>query len=151
MAWQKVERLSDEFDGTALDHGRWQDEPEGNGWKWDGRPSGLFKRSNVTVEDGKRRVTVGKLDESVTTNGKTFTHQGAIVRSLSAGHAGWYFECKMKANSTVMSSTFWLMTKGNTRKKLECDIDVAIPVGRLARGVGPLGKRLVGQPEPGPV
>jgi hypothetical protein len=126
MVWQKVEQLSDEFEGTALDHGKWQDEPVGNGWKWDGRPPGLFKPSNVTVKDGKMRVTVSKLDEPVTRDGDTFTHQGAIVRSRYPGRMGWYFECKMRANATVMSSTFWLMTKGNTRKKLECDIQECV-------------------------
>jgi len=126
MVWQKVEQLSDEFEGIALDHSKWQDEPVGNGWKWEGRPPGLFKRNNVTVKDGKMRVTVSKLDEPVTRNDKIFTHQGAIVRSRYAGHVGWYFECKMKANATVMSSTFWLMTKNDTRKKLECDIQECV-------------------------
>jgi hypothetical protein len=138
MAWQRVEQLSDEFQGTALDHSKWQDKPVGNGWIWDGRPPGLFKPSNATVEDGKMRITVSRLDEPVTKNGKIFTHQGAIVRSLSVGHVGWYFECKMKANSTAMSSTFWLMTKGNTRKKLECDIQEC--VGRTTDRTAGWGK-----------
>jgi hypothetical protein len=128
--WTKVENMSDEFDGSSLDATKWQKEPVGNGWTWDGRPPGLFKASNVTIREGKMRVTVGKLDQPVNKDGKTFTHQGAIVRSLNPGQVGWYFECKMKANTTVMSSTFWLMTKGDTRKKLELDIQEC--VGRTA-------------------
>lgn len=136
--WQSVDRLSDEFNGNGLDVVKWQSEPIGNGWVWDGRPPALFQASNVTVKDGRMRVTVGKLDEPVAKKGKTFTHQGAIVRSLFPGQVGWYFECKMKANQTVMSSTFWLMTKGNTRKKLELDIQEC--VGRTTEKTEGWGK-----------
>ena len=124
--WTKVSHISDEFDGSSLDTTRWQREPIDNGWSWDGRPPGLFRASNVTVKEGKMRVTVSKLDEPVVKDGKIFTHQGAIVRSLEPGHVGWYFECKMKANKTIMSSTFWLMTKNNSKKKLELDIQECV-------------------------
>lgn len=126
MAWTRVEELSDEFDGTMLDRNKWQDEPVGDGWTWDGRPPGLFRASNVSVDDGKMRITVSKLEEPVIRDGDTFTHQGAIVRSRHPGQVGWYFECRMKANATVMSSTFWLITKGRTRKKLELDIQECV-------------------------
>lgn len=125
-AWKKVGCMSDEFEGASLDSTKWQSEPVGNGWGWYGRPPGLFRASNVAVKDGKMGVTVSRLDEPVVRDGKTFTHQGAIVRSLKPGHVGWYFECKMKANATVMSSTFWLMTKGDSRKKLELDIQECV-------------------------
>jgi hypothetical protein len=109
--WTKVETMSAEFDAAALDSLKWQSEPIGNGWAWGGRPPTLFRASNVAVQDGTMRVTVGRLDPPVVKGDKVFTHQGAIVRSLNPGHVGWYFECRMKANKTVMSSTFWLMTK----------------------------------------
>ena len=95
---KKVDRSSDEFNGTELDASTWQAKPIGNGWMWDGRPPALFKASNVTIKHGTMRVTVGKLDSPVLKNGKTFTHQGAIVRSLQPGQVGWYFECRRKAN-----------------------------------------------------
>lgn len=59
-------------------------------------------------------MTISELEEPVVRHGKRFTDQGAIVRSFNPGHVGWYFECKMKANKTVMPSTFWLMTKNDT-------------------------------------
>ncbi len=124
--WVKVENLSDDFNGSELDSGKWQKEPVGNDWKWIGRPPGLFRAENVKVKNGKMQVTVGKLDSVVHIDGKTFTHQGGIVRSLNPGQVGWYFECKMKANATEMSSTFWLMTKYDCEKKLETDIQECV-------------------------
>lgn len=139
QAWEPIEQLSDEFEGDALDRTKWQDEPVGNGWNWVGRPPGLFKASNVTVKDGRMRVTVGKLEKPVVMKGKTFTHQGAIVRSLHPGRLGWYFECRMKANQTAMSSTFWLMTRGHSKKKLELDIQEC--VGRTTEKTESWAKR----------
>ncbi len=124
--WVKVEYLSDEFEGHELDASKWQKEPVGNDWSWIGRPPGLFKASNVKVDDGKLQVTVGKLDAVVHINDKKFTHQGGIVRALKPGHVGWYFECRMKANKTVMSSTFWLMSKYHCEKKEELDIQECV-------------------------
>ena len=136
--WKQVDDLSDDFEGASLDATKWQSEPVGSGWGWDGRPPALFKASNVTVKEGKMRVTVGKLDQPVVKDGKTFTHQGAIVRSRNPGRVGWYFECRMKANQTVMSSTFWLMTKNDTKKKLELDIQEC--VGRTTEKTEEWGK-----------
>ena len=137
-SWVPVEYLSDEFEGTSLDLNKWQTEPIGKGWNWDGRPPGLFKAENVHVGNGKLQVTVSKLEESVEKNGRTFTHQGAIVRSIHPGEVGMYFECKMKANATVMSSTFWLMTKYDCYKKQETDIQEC--VGRTTGQTAEWGK-----------
>lgn len=126
VAWEPVKEMTDEFDGRRVDEDKWQIEPKGNGWNWIGRAPGLFLADNVSVEDGKLKVTVSKLDKPETINGNEFLYQGAIVRSHHAGELGWFFECKMKANATEMSSTFWLMTKGHTIKKLEMDIQECV-------------------------
>lgn len=126
MKWERVEPLSDEFAGDSVDRSKWQIEPVASGWVWDGRPPGLFRAENVTVKDGKLRVTVGVLEKPLVIKRDTFTYQGGIVRALKPGHVGWYYECRMKANSTEMSSTFWLMTKGDTVKKLELDIQECV-------------------------
>ena len=137
--WLPVESISDEFDGPALDRSKWQDDPVGNGWKWYGRAPGLFRAENVKLQDGKMCVTVSKLDAPVVRRGKTFTHQGAIVRSLHPGQPGWYFECRMKANATVMSSTFWLVTRPGSRKRLELDIQEC--VGLVTDKTAPWAKK----------
>ncbi|MGC6455282.1 MAG: hypothetical protein ACON39_06455 [Coraliomargaritaceae bacterium] len=128
MDWELVEDLSDEFEGKRIDEDKWQIEPRGNGWSWIGRPPGLFLPENVSLEDGKLTVTVSKLPKPREVRGREYLYQGAIVRSIEAGQPGWYYECKMKANKTEMSSTFWLMTKGNTIKKLETDIQECVGV-----------------------
>jgi hypothetical protein len=136
--WIPVAFLSDEFEGTSPDLNKWQIEPIGNDWVWDGRPPALFRAENVKVNDGKLQVTVGKLNEVVKKGEKVFTHQGGIVRSLKPGQVGMYFEAKMKANATVMSSTFWLMTKYDCDKKLETDIQEC--VGRTTNRTEEWGK-----------
>ncbi|MDO6737841.1 glycosyl hydrolase [Wenyingzhuangia sp. 2_MG-2023] len=127
--WVPVENMSDNFDEKKLDEKKWQKNPIGNGWMWDGRPPGLFREENVKVKNGSLNVTVSQLKKTVVKNNKTFNYQGAIVRSIHPAKVGYYIECKMKANATVMSSTFWLMTKYDCEKKEELDIQEC--VGRL--------------------
>lgn len=124
--WHKIEKMSDEFNGNKLDSSKWQDKPRGNGWSWIGRPPALFRAENVKIKNGNMNVTVGKLPAEIVSKHTRYTHQGAIVRSHHAGQVGWYYETRMKANQTVMSSTFWLMTKGNGVKKLELDIQESV-------------------------
>lgn len=125
--WKLVDSMSDEFDQATVNTSKWQTNPVGNGWTWIGRAPGLFDASSVSIVDGKLCVTVKQLDKAQTINGNTFLYQGAIVRSISAGQHGWYYECKMKANSTTMSSTFWLMSKNSDcLKKLELDIQECV-------------------------
>ncbi|WP_017446772.1 hypothetical protein [Gayadomonas joobiniege] len=124
--WQLVENMSDEFNDTEIDLNKWQIEPEGNGWGWIGRPPGLFKAENVSEKGGAMQVEVSVLSEPLIQKGREYTYQGAIVRSINPGQPGWYFETRMKANATEMSSTFWLMTKGNSKKKLELDIQECV-------------------------
>ncbi|MEO0793985.1 MAG: hypothetical protein AAFX93_02420 [Verrucomicrobiota bacterium] len=126
VKWRIVDNMSDEFEGTELDSEKWQAEPKGNGWNWIGRPPGLFTTDTIKVDDGKMKITVRELDEPTTIRNHEFLYEGAIVRSHHAGQPGWFFECKMKANATEMSSTFWLMTKGATIKKLELDVQECV-------------------------
>ncbi|ALM91903.1 MULTISPECIES: glycosyl hydrolase [Alteromonas] len=126
MQWSRVDAMSDEFNGNAINLNKWQIEPVGNGWMWIGRPPGLFKPENVSVSNGSMNVEVSPLEKTTELKGREYKYQGAIVRSLEAGQPGWYYEARMKANATEMSSTFWLMTKSDGVKKLELDIQECV-------------------------
>ncbi|PAY17168.1 glycosyl hydrolase [Rhodopirellula sp. SM50] len=129
--WQKIDELSDEFEGSTLDTNKWSADPGAKGWGWIGRPPGLFQPENVRLQDGKMQVTVRKFDAPKVINGHEFLYGGAIVRSIHPGQVGWYYECRMKANKTEMSSTFWLMTDDTVKERQELDIQEC--VGRLSK------------------
>lgn len=122
--WQIVKELSDEFDGNSLDEVKWANaDPE----RWRGRSPGLFMAEAVTVKDGKMRITADKLKKPV---GK-FTHKGGHVYSKGKVQPGSYIECRMKANKTFMSSTFWLNnytdeTTGCQSRVTELDVQECI-------------------------
>ncbi|MFS4467907.1 HYR domain-containing protein [Maribacter sp. 2210JD10-5] len=128
--WVKVDDMSDEFNNDTFDDEKWHRNTATDGFGWIGRPPGLFESENVTVSDGNLNVTTVKFDSPKMVNGNTFTHGGAIVRSKKTGNAGMYYECRMKANKTVMSSTFWLSMKQNCTtgpiRKLELDIQECV-------------------------
>ncbi|NIJ45167.1 hypothetical protein FHR24_001606 [Wenyingzhuangia heitensis] len=125
--WVKVENMSDEFnDGTTFDTNKWHRDPKGNGWSWIGREPGLFEEESVNVSGGNLRCTVLKYATPKVVDGKTWLYRGGIVRSLNSAGSGHYFECKMKANATEMSSTFWLKPRITCGKNLELDIQECV-------------------------
>ncbi len=126
--WTPIVELSDDFDGEKLDTTKWNPDPMAEGFGWRGRPPGLFRESSISVKDGMMNVTVGVLDEPQTINQQLFKYHGAIIRSVKTCKVGYYCECRMKANHTEMSSTFWLMTKQGTPKRLETDIQECVGV-----------------------
>jgi hypothetical protein len=126
--WSPVPELSDEFRGNKVDLAKWQVEPVGNDWAWIGRPPGLFQPENIRVKGGKLCVEVGVLETPQLIENDTFLYYGGIVRSLNPGHVGLYYEARMKANHTEMSSTFWLMSKYDCEKKQELDIQECVGV-----------------------
>jgi hypothetical protein len=136
--WTAVENLSDEFDGAELDKSKWHGDPGVKGWGWLGRPPGLFKEDSIAIEDGKMSVTVGVLKEPVTIHGQEFKYHGGIIRSKNPGQVGDFFECRMKANHTEMSSTFWLITPHGVRPRLELDIQEC--VGKTTELTKPWGR-----------
>jgi len=113
--WKLVKGMSDEFDGNKVDEEKWQISGQG----WIGRAPGLFVSDNITVAAGNLQITTNKLQEPVERHGKTFTHGGGYVGSYEGMTYG-YYECRLKANKTFMSSTFWLI---NDKKDSEgCEI-----------------------------
>lgn len=128
--WVKIEELSDEFEQTTgIDTNKWYTKPriDGTGWFWKGRPPGLFIEESITVNDGKLKIEANKLPETTVVDGKNFDYTGGIVRSKTPCKVGYYYESKMKANKTFMSSTFWMMSKENAcPKRLELDIQECV-------------------------
>ncbi len=111
--WEKIEQLSDEFNGNSLNTSKWIiNDPQ-----WEGRRPARFEKSAVAVANGKLRVTASK--KSNPSNG--WTHNGGLVRSKIRNQYG-YYEARMKANKTFMSSTFWLINKRN--EFTGCDLRV---------------------------
>ncbi|MGC6455575.1 MAG: glycosyl hydrolase [Coraliomargaritaceae bacterium] len=139
MQWEKVENMSDDFSAESVDLKKWQVEPNQNSFTWIGRPPGLFLAENVSVKDGNLCVQVGVLDEPFEGEEGLYTYSGGIVRSIEPGEPGWYYECRMKANKTEMSSTFWLLTIGGPDEALETDIQEC--VGRVTRKPGRSNKK----------
>lgn len=125
--WVLNDELSDEFDGATLNTDVWQNTDT----RWIGRPPGLFMFEAVSLDDGKMRITTDKLSAPEEINGNTFTHQGGHVRSVNKVKPGSYVECKMKANKTFMSSTFWMINYSNEstgcqKRTTELDIQECI-------------------------
>jgi|GEM_PF-911455 len=125
MKWEKVENMSDEFNGS-LDFSKWHTNPKGNGWTWIGRPPGLFEADSFYTSEGTLCCEVKKYNSPKYVEGKKFNYKGGIIRSYASAGVGHYFECKMKANATEMSSTFWLKPRISCGKNLELDIQECV-------------------------
>ncbi|SFF68233.1 Glycosyl hydrolases family 16 [Salegentibacter agarivorans] len=124
--WELVKSMSDEFNGKKINEKKWQISGQG----WIGRPPGLFLPENINVQEGKLQITANMLPEEVTRNNNTFTHGGGYVGSRESMKYG-YYECRMKANKTFMSSTFWLINerkdaKGCLKRTTELDIQECV-------------------------
>lgn len=129
--WALVDELSDDFDGSELNKSKWQNTDSS---RWIGRPPGIFKRDSVSVADSELRITNYELDEPEWHNGNVFTHAGGHVISRTAGQVGYYFEARMKANKTFMSSTFWLINYRNEQtgcNQRTTELDIQECVGQV--------------------
>ncbi|MCL7762536.1 family 16 glycosylhydrolase [Polaribacter sp. Z014] len=127
--WKLVKNMSDDFNGKKVNQKKWQISGQG----WIGRAPGLFMAENVKVTDGKLQITTTKLPKSITKNGKEFTHGGGYVGSRNGMTYG-YYESRMKANKSFMSSTFWLINenKGVTGcDKRTTELDIQECVGQI--------------------
>ena len=128
LKWKLIKNMSDEFNKKKIDSKKWV-----TSGGWIGRPPGLFMQDNIHIENGSLNITAYKLDETITKNGKDFTHGGGYVASKKANKYG-YYECRMKANKTFMSSTFWLINEKNYLRgcdKRTVELDIQECVGEI--------------------
>lgn len=127
--WKLVKEMSDEFKGKKINDKKWQISGQG----WIGRAPGLFLAENVSVENGKLKVLTTKMEKTVIKHGKEFTHGGGYVGSRKGATYG-YYECRLKANKTFMSSTFWLINEGKGIEgcdKRTTELDIQECVGQI--------------------
>ncbi len=129
--WSKIENLSDEFNDGSLDENKWLNTDPN---RWIGRAPGIFKKNTVIEAENNLMLTAYQLDTPEVVNGNTFTHAGSNIYSKEAAQVGYYFECKMKANKTFMSSTFWLINNRNDGTgcdKRVTELDIQECVGQI--------------------
>ncbi len=99
--WVAIGELTDEFEGGKLDAAKWHDHNP----TWKGRQPAFFAKHNVTVSDGKLRLTMRKEDlKGLPAGYHTFT--SAAVKSKAAVRYG-YFEIKCRPMDSHGSSAFW--------------------------------------------
>lgn len=130
--WELIPEVSDEFN-AGFDESKWVI----NSPQWAGRKPGLFKASQVSVQNGNLRITADILPPNERVNG--WTHAGGLVRSAQSigPDASGYFETRMKANKTFMSSTFWLINKRNEGSGCDVrttELDITETVGFNSSG-----------------
>jgi len=99
--------LSDEFNGQTLDVEKWYNYHP----TWKGREPGLFMPSQVSVSNGYLQIKGEKMEKDTIVNGKVFNIKGGAVVSKKTALFG-YFECRVKAAATTMSTTFWFSGGG---------------------------------------
>lgn len=103
--------FSDEFNGTRLDSTKWYDHHPG----WRGREPGLFLPSQVSVKNGCLQIRGEKMEKDtiIHAHGRdiVFNIAGGAVRSKNEVYLG-YYECRVKAAATTMSTTFWFSGGG---------------------------------------
>ncbi|MFI3277837.1 MAG: hypothetical protein SNH13_01200 [Rikenellaceae bacterium] len=158
--WVLSEIHSDEFNGTELDKDKWFDYHP----TWKGRAPGLFIPENVSVEDGCLVLRSSKLPKEVVIKSKwnptappaVYTIGGAaVITKDEKAHYG-YYEARVKANKTSMSTTFWLSRGGNNHDakvyqpkwfepgKFGQELDICETIGRTgtaAEGWKPMAGR----------
>jgi len=101
--WIKYEPMSDEFEGTKLDPGKWHPRNP----KWLGRQLAYFYPGNVTVSDGKLHLAMRKQAVPEMPRDKGYhTYTSAAVKSKTTVKYG-YFEVKCKPMKSAGSSSFW--------------------------------------------
>jgi len=102
--WKLNPDYSDEFNGFKLDRKKWHDHHP----RWEGRSPARFMPENVSVRKGCLRLQNKMLSKPIHSGRSNFTIGGAaVVSKKTTAHYG-YYECRLKASSTTMSSTFWL-------------------------------------------
>lgn len=105
--WVLNTEFSDEFNGTSLDDSKWYNYHP----TWKGRSPGLFMASQVKVGDGFLTIKGEKMTKDTVVNGETYNIKcGAVISKKQTAFFG-YYECRLKASKTSLSTTFWFSNR----------------------------------------
>ena len=116
--WKLSSALSDEFDGAALDRGKWDDWCRTFQGRMDRRQpldqcsaGFIYSPKNVSIENGELTMTARKLDESEKTARNAYLcyapYSSSIVKSVRKQAYG-YFEIRAKTMKACINNAFWL-------------------------------------------
>ena len=99
--WVLNATFTDEFDGDALDTGRWHAHNPG----WRGRRPTFFHRRNVRLENGELVLSINQHGDDKLPRG--FTHTSGYIKSRRTILYG-YLEVEAKPMDAPWVSGFWL-------------------------------------------
>lgn len=125
--WILNDVYSDEFNGKKLDTKKWLDHHP----TWKGRAPALFMEENVAVEDGYLKLSTSVLEKPEMVGRSEFTMGGAAVVSKATAARFGYYESRVKANGTSMSTTYWL-SRGGTMP-VEGNQPAGVPAGSFGQ------------------
>lgn len=105
--WEMVKELSDEFNGSQVDPGKWTP----NHPYWKGREPSRFSEGSISVRRGNLEIRstthVRDLSEIKDPQKDIWVQSGCVASKTPIASYG-YYEARMKASKLSMSSSFWL-------------------------------------------
>lgn len=124
--WKAYEPLTDEFEGGALDTGKWMPRHP----RWRGRQPAFFNPRNVEVRDGRLRLTMRKQEVPEKLRERGYhDYSSACVHARDTVKYG-YFEVRARPMNSAGSSSFWFR---NSTADRVTEIDV-FEIGGRAPG-----------------
>ncbi len=125
--WVKFEPMSDEFEGKQLDLNKWT---VGMKW-WKGRQPAFFSDKNVTVSDGKLRLTMRKEKLPPELEKLGYHDYTSAALHTKARSCYGYYEVKARPMNSAGSSSFWFQRGDTTDPMTEIDV---FEIGGNAKG-----------------
>jgi len=98
--WVPVNELTDEFNGSVLDGGKWLNYHP----YWIGRAPSVFKTENVSVSGGylKLKSTVANYDQQ-----GNWVNAACVSSKTKAMKPGYYTEARIKCPTLSMTGAYW--------------------------------------------
>ena len=120
--WQINPNMSDEFNSDGLNKALWRSTPN----RWRGRPPAEFLPENVNVREGSLQLRTSTHPSP----NDQFSMAGAGVGGIHQQTYG-YFEARLKASKTKMSTTFWLHSDQTEASGKGCEQEHRIEIDIL--------------------